>query len=58
MAGHRQLRERCRQGMEGQFGALGLVLDCVVLWNTIHMDKARAEREASAGRSPMRSSLP
>jgi TnpA family transposase len=46
---HGQLRERYRQGMEDQLGALGLVLNCVVLWNTIYMDKARAERQA-AGR--------
>ncbi len=43
------LRERYREGMEDQLGALGLVLNCVVLWNTIYMDKARAQRQA-AGR--------
>ncbi len=43
------LRERYREGMEDQFGALGLVLNCAVLWNTIYMDKARAQRQA-AGR--------
>jgi len=26
--------------MEDQLGALGLVLNCVVLWNTIYMDAA------------------
>ena len=46
---HGQLRERYHDGMEDQLGALGLVLNCVVLWNTIYMDKARAERQA-AGR--------
>jgi hypothetical protein len=43
------LRERYREGMEDQLGALGLMLNCVVLWNTIYMDKARAQRQA-AGR--------
>ena len=46
---HGLLRERYREGMEDQLGALGLVLNCVVLWNTIYMDKARAQRQA-AGR--------
>jgi Tn3 transposase DDE domain len=46
---HGLLRERYREGMEDQLGALGLMLNCVVLWNTIYMDKARAQRQA-AGR--------
>jgi TnpA family transposase len=46
---HGQLRERYREGMEDQLGALGLVLNATVLWNTIYMDKARAQRQA-AGR--------
>jgi hypothetical protein len=46
---HGLLRERYREGIEDQLGALGLVLNCVVLWNTIYMDKARAQRQA-AGR--------
>ena len=46
---HGLLRERYREGMEDQLGALGLVLNCVVLWNTIYMDKARAQSQA-AGR--------
>jgi hypothetical protein len=39
-----------REGMKDQLGALGLVLDATVLWNTIYMDKARAQRHA-AGRT-------
>ena len=35
--------------MEDQLGALGLVLNATVLWNTIYLDKARAQRE-TAGR--------
>lgn len=29
-------------GMEDQLGALGLVLNCVTLWNTIYLDHALA----------------
>jgi hypothetical protein len=27
-------------GMEDQLSALGLVLNCVVLWNTVYLDRA------------------
>ncbi|MGP4102271.1 Tn3 family transposase [Nonomuraea sp. KM90] len=30
-------------GMEGRLSALGLVLNCIVLWNTVCMDRALAE---------------
>lgn len=33
-----QLRETYRQGMEEQMGALGLVLNCITLWNTVYLD--------------------
>ncbi|UGT67857.1 transposase [Nocardia gipuzkoensis] len=33
-------------GMEDQLEALGLVLNCVVLWNTVYMDRALSERRA------------
>jgi TnpA family transposase len=46
---HGQLRERYHEGMEDQLGALGLVLNATVLWNTIYLDKARAQHE-TAGR--------
>ena len=29
-------------GMEDQLSALGLVLNCIVLWNTVYMDRALA----------------
>ena len=35
-----ELRQRYRQGQEDQLGALGLVLNCVVLWNTRYLDAA------------------
>jgi TnpA family transposase len=39
--GHRgELRQRYREGQEDQLGALGLVLNAVVLWNTRYMDAA------------------
>jgi TnpA family transposase len=47
-----QLRERYREGMEDQLGALGLVLNATVLWNTIYMDKARAQRQAAGQANP------
>jgi TnpA family transposase len=43
-----ELRQRYRDGQEDQLGALGLVVNLVVLWNTIYMDAAlnqlRAEK--------------
>ena len=39
--GHRgQLRQRYREGQEDQLGALGLVLNALVLWTTRYMDAA------------------
>ena len=35
-----ELRQRYREGQEDQLGALGLVVNMVVLWNTIYMDAA------------------
>ena len=35
-----EIRQRYRQGQEDQLGALGLVLNCVVLWNTRYLDAA------------------
>jgi TnpA family transposase len=46
---HGQLREHYRQGMENQLGAIGLVLNATVLWNTLYIDKAVAQLRA-AGR--------
>jgi hypothetical protein len=36
----RELFQRYREGMEDQLGALGIVLNCVVLWNTAYIDAA------------------
>ncbi len=35
-----QLRQRYREGQEDQLGALGLVLNAIVLWNTRYLDAA------------------
>jgi hypothetical protein len=37
---HGELRQRYIEGMEDQLGALGLVLNCITLWNTVYMDAA------------------
>src|SRR4029078_7844981 len=35
-----EVRQRYREGQEDQLGALGLVVNAVVLWNTLYMDAA------------------
>jgi TnpA family transposase len=35
-----ELRQRYREGQEDQLGALGLVVNIIVLWNTIYMNAA------------------
>ncbi len=35
-----ELRQRYREGQEDQLGALGLVMNAIVLWNTIYMQAA------------------
>ena len=35
-----ELRQRYREGQEDQLDVLGLVLNIIVLWNTIYMDAA------------------
>src|SRR6266702_2961365 len=35
-----ELRQRYREGQEDQLGALGLVVNVIVLWNTIYIDAA------------------
>jgi hypothetical protein len=43
-----ELRQRYREGQEDQLGALGLVVNIIILWNTIYIEVAleqlRAER--------------
>lgn len=41
-----ELRQRYREGQEDQLGALGLVTNVVVLWNTIYMDAALEQLRA------------
>ncbi|MDQ3232466.1 MAG: Tn3 family transposase [Pseudobdellovibrionaceae bacterium] len=38
-----ELRQHYREGQEDQLGALGLVLNVIVLWNTIYMDAILAQ---------------
>ena len=48
-----ELRQRYREGQEDQLGALGLVVNAVVLWNTRYLDAALAQvRTASATIKP------
>ena len=41
-----ELRQRYREGQEDQLGALGLVVNAIVLWNTLYMDAALAQLRA------------
>jgi TnpA family transposase len=45
-----ELRQHYREGQEDQLGALGLVLNVVVLWNTLYMNAAlqQVQREGRA----------
>jgi hypothetical protein len=38
-----ELRQKYHSGMEDQLGALGLVLNCITLWNTSYLDAALGE---------------
>jgi len=38
-----EVRQRYREGQEEQLGALGLVVNAMVLWNTLYMDRAMEE---------------
>lgn len=35
-----KLHQAYREGQEDQLGALGLVLNCVTLWNTVYLDRS------------------
>ena len=41
-----EIRKRYREGQEDQLGALGLVTNAVVLWNTIYMEAALKQLKA------------
>jgi TnpA family transposase len=38
-----EMRQPYREGMEEQLGALGLVVNIIVLWNSLYLDRAVAE---------------
>jgi TnpA family transposase len=38
--GRGEVHQRYREGQEDQLGAMGLVVNAIVLWNTIYMDAA------------------
>lgn len=42
-----EIRKRYREGQEDQLGALGLVTNAVVLWNTIYMQSALEHLEGT-----------
>lgn len=45
--GHKgEVRQRYREGQEEQLGALGLVVNAMVLWNTLYMNRALEEMRA------------
>jgi Tn3 transposase DDE domain len=41
-----ELRQWYREGQEDQLGALGLVVNAIVLWNTLYMDAALTQLRA------------
>ncbi len=41
-----ELRQRYREGQEDRLGALGLVVNVIVLWNKLYMDAASAKLRA------------
>lgn len=45
-----ELRQKYREGQEDQLGALGLVLNVLVLWNTIYIDAAIKKLKADGMR--------
>jgi hypothetical protein len=49
-------RPRRDEGTEDQLGALGLVLNCITLWNTIYLDAATLMQASAASCLVVRSS--
>ena len=47
-----EIRKRYREGQEDQLGALGLVTNAVVLWNTMYMQSALEHLENSTEINP------
>lgn len=42
-----EVRQRYREGQEDQLGALGLIVNALVLWNTRYMDAAVTHLKAA-----------
>ena len=51
-----ELRQRYREGQEDQLGALGLVVNVIVLWNTLYMNAALEQLQSEGFRSTRRTS--
>ena len=51
-----ELRQRYREGQEDQLGALGLVVNAIVLWNTLYMEAALKQIRMGRCRWPRRTS--
>ena len=47
-----ELRQRYREGMEDQLGALGLVINALVLWNTRYLQQALEQWQQTEGEPP------
>lgn len=47
-----ELRQRYRKGMEDQLGALGLVVNALVLWNTRYLQQALEQWQQTEGEPP------
>lgn len=47
-----EIRKRYREGQEDQLGALGLVTNAVVLWNSLYMQEALAHLRTTTGVTP------
>ena len=45
-----ELRQRYREGQEDQLGALGLVVNIIILWNTLYLSAALDQRASRASR--------
>ena len=43
-----ELRQRYREGQEDQLGALGLVVNIIVLWNTLYINAALQQLQAES----------
>ncbi len=45
-----EIRKRYREGQEDQLGALGLVTNAVILWNTVYMQAALEHVQGQSGK--------